>query len=110
MAAINPTDLKWSAPAHNTDGSEITEPLNYTLGVAGEDGEFTEALSFPGALNQDGTYQVAFADLALENGAHTIALRAFYLGQPDLHSDWSGSLDIILGMAAPNPPFGLAAE
>lgn len=109
MADINPEKLSWSAPTKNTDGSDITEPLSYTLGVSDDGGEFVETLSFPGSLNPDGSYSVAFSELALEPGAHSIALRAFYVDQPEAKSGWSGALDIVLH-AVPEAPFGLAAE
>lgn len=107
MAKINPQEITWTAPTENTDGSPITEPLNYTLGV--HDGtDFVEQLSFPGSLNTDGRYTAPIDGLNLPPGATTIALLAFYVDAPDAKSAWSGSLDILLGVQ-PNAPFGLDA-
>ena len=102
---INPTKFSWTAPTLNTDGSAITEPLAYRLyvdGVANSD--------FPGTLNTDGKYEMLFADTAITDGAHVIYITAFYVDKPELESDPSGTLDVVLGLARPEAPLDFSAE
>jgi hypothetical protein len=108
MATVNPQKITWSAPTQNTDGTPIVESLNYRLVVDGVD-----FLDFPGTLNPDGKFEQELAPLNLPaNQVLTLALKAFYgVGdQPGLVSAPSGSIEVILGVAAPEAPFGLAAE
>ena len=105
MAKINPVTISWSAPTLNTDGTPIVGALSYRLMVDGVD-----FLDFPGSLNPDGKYYEDVAPMAIPNGAHTLALKAFYVDEPSLISDPSGVLDIIVGVTAPAAPFGLAAS
>ena len=104
MAKINPTELSWLAPTNNTDGTPITEPLSYRLLVDGVD-----FLDFPGTLNADGRFYEAVAPMAIEDGAHTLTLKAFYVSQPALISDPSNPMDVILGVQPPEAPLDLLA-
>ena len=105
---INPTEISWTAPTENVDGTPVTEPLSYTLGV--HDGaDFVEQISFPGTLNADGNYTAPIESLNLPQGVSTISLLAFYVSDPETtKSDWANPLDVHLGLQ-PNPPFGLDA-
>ena len=105
---INPTKLNWTAPTTNTDGSLIIEALNYTLGVS-DGATFIEVISFPGSLNPGGEYEVTIQDTALTDGTHTIALAAFVVSAPDIKSDWSNAIDILL-VGVPASPLGLVAS
>jgi hypothetical protein len=51
MAIVNPRQFSWTAPTQNTDGTDITEALNYRLELDG-----SPFLDFPGVLNPDGKY------------------------------------------------------
>jgi len=106
MAKINPQDISWLAPTTNMDGSAIVEPLSYRLAVDGVD-----FLDFPGTLNPDGRYSESTASMGLETGVPlSITLKAFYVSSPSLISDPSAPLEIILGVAKPNPPLDLRAS
>lgn len=106
MARINPVQISWSAPTENTDGTPVVEALSYRLAVDGAD-----FLDFPGTLNQDGRYSEATEFMSLPEGVVlNLTLRAFYVNEPNLISDPSNAIEIILGVSNPNPPFGLSNE
>ena len=104
MAKLNPVTLQWEAPTQNTDGSAITEPLSYRLMVDGAD-----FLDFPGNLNPNGLYEAEIAPMNIPKGPHTLNLKAFYRDNPDLISDPSGPLEIVMGVGRPNPPTAFSA-
>jgi len=104
MAKINPTEFKWTAPTQNTDDSDIVGDLSYIMTLNGED-----FLSFPGTLNPDGKFFESTENMNLPDGASSIALKAFYVDQPNLVSDPSNSLDIIVGVTQPKPPLDFGA-
>jgi hypothetical protein len=105
MALINKSTLKWMAPTLNTDGSAISQELSYRLTVDGAD-----FLDFPGTLNPNGEFEQPLAPLNLpQNQVMMLALKAFYVNEPQLISEPSGTLEVILGVPAPAAPFGLAA-
>ena len=111
MKVINPKKLSWKAPTENTDGTPIAGALSYTLGVMTDTGVFSDVASFPGSLNPDGTYEALFADMpAFGTGTVELALKAFYVEQPELVSDWSSSITASFGVVNPNAPFGLAVS
>lgn len=107
---INPINLRWRAPTENVDGTPIVGELSYTLGVFDGVADYTEVVSFPGALNPGGEYEAPFADMPALEGQVTLALKAFYVNKPELESVWSNSIDAVFGVTAPNPPFGLAVS
>jgi len=104
MAKLNPTKITWEAPTSNTDGSPIVGDLAYRLYVDG-----SGFADFPGALNPDGKYEADITVMGLPDGASTLTLAAFYVDKPELISDPSNGIDIVLGVARPNPPTGLDA-
>ena len=105
MPRINKQTLSWGAPTLNTDGTPITQALSYRLTVDGVD-----FLDFPGSLNPEGRYEQELALLNLpQNQVLTLALKAFYVDAPALISDPSASIEVIMGVARPEAPFGLEA-
>lgn len=96
-------DLKWTAPTQNTDGSPITQSLTYNLYADG-----VNILSFPGFLNEDGSYGFPLADVGAmqEDKAYTLYLTA--VDEDGDESDPSNSI-VIERVARPNPPVALSA-
>ena len=97
--------MSWNAPTENTDGTPIIEALSYRLEVGG-----VPFLDFPGSLNPDGRFSIDYDQVNLPTGQIlTLALRAFYVEDPNLISEPSNSIQVLLGVVQPNPPTSLEA-
>jgi len=100
------TNLTWTAPTENTDGSPIDYELAYNLYIDG-----VQALAFPGTLNPDGRYSFAAADVPQlqEPGTYELTLTAFNTNVPDIESDPSNALTLTV-VAVPLAPTAFSAE
>ena len=105
MAKINPREFSWTAPTQNTDGSPIVGELSYRMNLDG-----SPFLDFPGTLNPDGRYYQVTDNMNLPDGAHVVTLQAFYVDSPELISDPSNALDIIVGVTQPEVPLDFLAS
>lgn len=104
---LNPNTLSWNAPRTNVDGSEITEELDYELGIADGNNGIVAAVTIPQQLQvEDGRYEAPIADMDLGPGEHTVALRAFVKSSPDIKSEWSETVTFRL-VGEPGVPFDL---
>ena len=101
---VEVTQITWTAPTLNTDGSPITQQLTYNLYIDG-----VQSLNFPGTLNQDGSYSFPLADVAMmqADGEYTLMLTA--VDEDGDESDPSGSL-LITRLQRPNSPAAFSAE
>jgi hypothetical protein len=73
----NPGSFRWQAPTENTDGSPITEALNYNLYRADDaDGLAAAPVYYAvvGELQSEGVYEAPLNDFP--EGRHVIALTA----------------------------------
>lgn len=107
MAIENPRRIFWRAPTENTDGTPIDYPLAYNLYV-----NDVLTASFPGTLNEDGTYEFLFADLGSPlppEQTHVVALTAFSTENPARESAKSTTAEVLF-FKVPKAPFGLVAE
>lgn len=100
---INPETLSWTAPTTNVDGTEITYVLEYEVGLS-ENDMFVPIVTIPGQLADNDRYTAPIADLPLEYGEHTIALRSFAKEDPDRKSVWSAPVSFVLSEEIPNAP------
>lgn len=104
---LNAPAIRWRAPTTEVDGSAITYPLDYILGVSEQandprwsdpvnpDGTLAlEVATFPGELNPDGTYQVATADLAAfdRDGEYFVRMAAMRRNDRNAVSAWSNEV------------------
>lgn len=104
---LNPTYIRWQAPTEEVDGSPITRPMHYILGVVNETGIPQDVASFPGTLNPDGTYVVSTSELAVfdRDGDYEIALAAQYIDGEQERSAWSNRvLHVFDRPSAPTRP------
>jgi len=97
-------NISWTAPTENTDGSPITQALNYNLYIDG-----VNQLSFPGTLNPDGRYtfpldQVSGMQLDAD---YTLTLTA--VDEDGDESDPSNAI-VVTRLARPNAPTAFSAE
>ncbi len=99
--------LTWQAPTENEDGSEIHYVLAYNLYVNSE-----PVLTFPGSLNEDGSYSFPLADVpALSTpGEYEITLTAYEDGKPERESDPSNAVVFTAREPDPNAPRDLSVE
>ncbi|WP_417500771.1 hypothetical protein [Marinobacter sp.] len=102
---VNPTTLSWQAPTTNVDGSLIDYELEYEVGIAGDstEGDYAPLATIPGQLRERETYVAPIADLPLDHGEHTIALRSFDKAQPDRMSEWSEPVTFMLATVPERP-------
>ena len=102
------TQLKWTAPTTNTDGSDIVGGLTYNLylwdaGVAGA------ILSFPGSLNPDGQYGFPLDQIAAFDTDRVYDLSLTAVDDDGDESDHSNHTEVTRAMA-PLAPTGLGLE
>ncbi|GGE75794.1 hypothetical protein GCM10011533_30170 [Streptosporangium jomthongense] len=103
---VNPETMSWTAPTTNVDGTEITYALEYEVGLD-QKGIFSPIVTIPGQLQPDNRYTAPIADLPLEYGEHTIALRSFAKEAPDRVSEWSEPVTFVLSAEIPRAPLDL---
>ena len=102
----NPETMSWTAPTTNVDGTEITYALEYEVGLE-HNGVFAPIVTIPGQLKEGDRYTAPIADLPLEYGEHTIAMRSFAKEDPDRKSVWSAPVSFVLSEEIPNAPLDL---
>lgn len=103
---VNPQELSWTAPTENTDGTPIDYALAYELGWRIDPAAaFEPVASFPGQLNPDGSYR---ADIPAFNfpgdQVFQLALNAFRQDAPQLKSDWSNAIEVLISGKVPLAP------
>lgn len=103
---INPEKFQWRAPDTNTDGTAITVPLNYELGVANESGVFEPYMTIVGTLQTDGVYQAPISDAFTTTGNYTVALRTLAnIDEGNVQqSEWTDAVEFIISEQVPNSP------
>jgi hypothetical protein len=107
------TNLKWTAPTENTDGTAIDYALTYRLYI-----DDVVAMTFPGTLNGDGVYYFPLADVGAitEPGSYTFELTAFPEGvdldqEPERESAKSNAVVVQAILAiVPKGPTDLSTE
>lgn len=111
MPQVNPKNLSWIAPTTNTDGSPITNPLDYELGVRrAEDAAPQAYMSVVGSLQEGGDYNAPLDKTGLQTGVPLfLSLRAINRMDPsnpmdDLTSAWSNEVEILLSNGIPEAP------
>lgn len=103
----NPKTMSWEAPTTNEDGTEITYALEYEVGLKPPEGPFYVIVTIPGQLQEDDRYTAPIADLSLEHGEYTIALRSFAKENPERVSAWSNAVTFVLSAEIPERPLEL---
>ena len=98
--------MKTNPPTTNVDGTDITYAMEYEVGLQ-ESGVFTPLMTIPGQLQDGGRYTAPIADLALDYGEHSIALRTFAKEDPARKSAWSESVEFVLSAEIPSAPLDL---
>lgn len=103
---INPEMFQWRAPNTNTDGTPITVPLDYELGVSNESGVFEPYMTIAGILQTDDVYQAPISDAFTEFGEYTVSLRTVARLDADntTHSAWSLPVEFTISAQVPNSP------
>lgn len=103
---VNPQELSWTAPTENTDGSAIDYALAYELGWRIDPAAaFEPVASFPGTLNQDGTYTADIPNFSFPaDTVFQLALNAFRQDAPELKSDWSNTIEVLISGKVPLAP------
>ena len=105
--------LTWTAPTENTDGSPIDYALTYRLYM-----DDAPIMTFPGTLNETGTYSFPLADVGAIQaaGQYTFELTAFPEGvdleqEPERESGKSNAIVIIAAVVlVPKEPADLSTE
>jgi hypothetical protein len=108
-AGVEITQISWSAPTTNTDGSPVTSQLTYNLYSWSVGGTLAKnLLSFPGTLNADGRYSFPLDQIGAfdADGDYDLSLTA--VDAEGDESDHSNHV-IITRQMAPNAPTGLTA-
>lgn len=100
---INPKTMSWEAPTTNVDGTPITYALEYEVGLD-QNGVLAPIVTIPGQLKEGDSYTAPIADLPLEYGEHTIAMRSFAKDDPGRMSAWSEPVSFVLSEEIPNAP------
>lgn len=98
------TEIKWTAPTQNTDGSPITQNLVYNLYIDG-----VNTMGFPGTLNPNGQYSFPLDQVAAmaAPGDYTLTLTA--VDEDGDESDPSNAIVVTSLSPVPNAPAGLEA-
>lgn len=99
--SVNPSVLKWTNPN--------PYPVDIELGEL-ESGEFVPKFIVVGELQGD-EYVAPLADMAFDEGEHTIALRAIDPSRSAGNvSGWSESASFEIRTEAPAPPLAVRVE
>ena len=104
---VNASVIRWQAPTEEVDGSAITYPLDYVLGISSDpndpqwdapmaaDGSHPLSVAtFPGSLNPDGSYEQPVSTLSAfdRDGDYYVRLAAMRRGDPSQISAWSNQV------------------
>lgn len=104
---VNPSVISWNAPTTNTDGTEIQYEVNYLVGIGTSADTIEPMMTLPAQLQEDGRFEAPIELLALENGEHFLALKAFAKEDPERVSEWSAPVQFAISEEIPDAPFGL---
>lgn len=105
------TELKWSGPTENVDGTPVDYPLDYELGAAATGAQLVPQVTIVGTLQPDNTYLAPLAEMPAfaAPGTYDLGLRAINREFPDSMSDWSNRVQLVVSASTPRPPVLLDA-
>lgn len=109
---MNYKTFHWTAPTKNTDGTDITYPLDYAFWANEVGDEPAEILTTPGVLNADGKYEAPIASMPffVPGKTYEVRLQTVDHRNPANRSIQSNKVTFTLSNEVPEVPLDFSVE